>query len=163
MAELVERFALTEARASILRGLLELRAGLAEAGLEGFQWVDGSFAEDIERLDSRPPNDVDVVTFAALGGGGGQRALVEAHPALFDRRRVARELRVDHYFFDLDRGLDSDAVRQVTYWYSMWSHRRSAAWKGFVEVPLGTDDRAARLRLDELEQRYFDQLTEDDE
>ncbi|WP_414651656.1 DUF6932 family protein [Hafnia paralvei] len=31
---------------------------------EGFQWVDGSFTENIELIERRTPNDVDVVTFS---------------------------------------------------------------------------------------------------
>lgn len=45
-------------------GLLDLRAELTLAGKsDGFQWVDGSFTEDVEVQQGRTPNDVDVVTF----------------------------------------------------------------------------------------------------
>jgi hypothetical protein len=30
---------------------------------QGFQWLDGSFAEQIELLEGRPPKDIDVVSF----------------------------------------------------------------------------------------------------
>ncbi|MDA1231040.1 MAG: hypothetical protein O2856_09720 [Planctomycetota bacterium] len=30
--------------------------------MTGFQWLDGSFLEDIELGDGRPPRDLDVVT-----------------------------------------------------------------------------------------------------
>ncbi|WP_426763559.1 DUF6932 family protein [Hafnia paralvei] len=31
---------------------------------EGFQWVDGSFTENVELIERRTPNDVDVVIFS---------------------------------------------------------------------------------------------------
>jgi hypothetical protein len=27
-------------------------------------------------------------------------------------------------------------VAQSSYWYSMWSHRRNQAWKGFLQIDL---------------------------
>jgi hypothetical protein len=30
----------------------------------GFQWIDGSFVEDVEKSRGRAPGDVDIVTFA---------------------------------------------------------------------------------------------------
>lgn len=27
-------------------------------------------------------------------------------------------------------------IQRVSYWYSMWSHRRDGVWKGFVQVDL---------------------------
>jgi hypothetical protein len=45
----------------IIEGLLRLRATLRQAGLDrGFQWVNGSFTEDVETEQRRAPNDIDV-------------------------------------------------------------------------------------------------------
>ena len=64
LQQLVERFAISPARAATLRGFLDYRAALHAAGvIVGFQWVDGSFVENIEALEGRQPNDVDVMTF----------------------------------------------------------------------------------------------------
>ena len=46
--ELCEQFGTTAPRKQILEGLLRFRAVLVEAGFTGFQWLDGSFLEDIE-------------------------------------------------------------------------------------------------------------------
>ncbi|MCS5828604.1 hypothetical protein LNO09_12165 [Klebsiella variicola] len=63
----VSMFALSPARMKILKGFLDFRMSLSQAGLvEGFQWVDGSFTENIELIERRPPNDVDVVTFFSI-------------------------------------------------------------------------------------------------
>src|SRR5262245_49215124 len=65
VAEVCDRFAISPARKRILDGLLKLRAELFALGIEGFQWLDGSFVEDIEAQEGRDPGDMDVVTFVA--------------------------------------------------------------------------------------------------
>lgn len=67
LIEVVHRFGTTVERRTILGGLMRYRAALHAIGLvQGFQWLDGSFLEDVEGLESRPPNDIDVVTFFRL-------------------------------------------------------------------------------------------------
>ena len=57
-------------RREIFRGLLQYRQELAGMGLtNGFQWLSGSFTEDIELLEARQPRDVDVVTFCHRPAG----------------------------------------------------------------------------------------------
>ena len=44
--------------AHLLQGFLNYRKKLHELGLvQGVQWLDGSFVENIEVLESRAPND----------------------------------------------------------------------------------------------------------
>ena len=51
-------------RKAILGGFLDFRDRLRSEGMiQGFQWLDGSFLENIEVMESRPPKDLDVVTF----------------------------------------------------------------------------------------------------
>src|SRR5262249_47251536 len=64
--ELCQRFATTPARKQILNGFLDLRAALAALGIQGFQWLDGSFVEDLEDQAGRDPGDMDVVTLLAI-------------------------------------------------------------------------------------------------
>lgn len=63
LVKLVDRFASSNVRKEILKGYLDHRAALLNLGITGFQWLDGSFLEDIEALESRPPGDIDLVTF----------------------------------------------------------------------------------------------------
>jgi hypothetical protein len=64
-SELVRRFSFSAPRCLILDGLIRYRAELRALGfVGGFQWLDGSFVEDIEGREARPPHDIDVVTFA---------------------------------------------------------------------------------------------------
>lgn len=148
MLVLCQRLGGTPDRRIILLGLLDLRDALRGAGIiEGFQWVDGSFAEDVERLRGRPPADIDVVTFAALGDEAAQRALLVGRAGqLFDHSHVKATYHVDHYLMQTDRDrLDEGFARRVAYWASMWGHQRDTnRWKGFVSVPLQSNDELAR-------------------
>lgn len=153
MIEVVERYAFSKQRRTILRGLLALRRGLSAAGMtEGFQWLDGSFVEDVETHRSRPPADIDVVSFVPLGDAAQQRALLSRYPDFFVPAKTKKRFYVDAYYRNLDDPHDQNTVRWTAYWYSMWAHRRGdQLWKGFLEVPLsaGDDDEAMR-RLDAL-------------
>src|SRR5690606_3212200 len=64
LVDLVLRFGTSPKRREILDGLLRFREQLHNLGLvTGFQWLDGSFLEEVELLEQRPPHDIDVVTF----------------------------------------------------------------------------------------------------
>ena len=149
LAVLFDRFATSPERTAILDGLLRFRAGLHAAGItSGFQWLDGSFLEQIEALESRAPRDMDVVTFFDLPQGLGQRSLAETHGILFDRERVKAAYAMDAYFAVLGQPTDQWHVKNIAYWYSMWSHRRDGLWKGFVQVNLDpTQDSDAQAVL----------------
>ena len=100
-----------------------------DAGVtEGFQWRDGSFTEDVERREQRPPNDIDIVTFVQLPPGMTESDLDQRAPTLFAISSTGEDLakatyRVDGYFVFL-AGEFPAVIQQSTYWYSMWSHRR---------------------------------------
>ncbi len=50
----IERFAISQDRCQILHGYLSHRSELHRMGMaEGFQWLNGSFAENIELIDQR--------------------------------------------------------------------------------------------------------------
>ena len=55
----------------------------------------------------------------------------------------------DAYVVDLDGLVPSKLTTLAAYWYSMWSHRRNQAWKGYLQVELSPseDARAAALLL----------------
>lgn len=153
LPDYVLRFGGTAERRFVLDGLLRYRAALHAAGLvSGFQWLDGSFLEHVERIEGRPPNDVDVVTFYRLPPGRTQRDIFAADPYLFqDHDGVKTAYRVDAYLEDL--GMDPERLtRQSAYWYSVWSHRRNQTWKGFVQLDLAPgDDATAAATLASLD------------
>jgi hypothetical protein len=134
LAEFARIFATSWERCTILKGYLLFRSELHAVGLvDGFQWIDGSFTENVEVLESRAPGDVDVVTFVNdpndLGAG--------LAPDLLIHRWVKANRRTDHYWVELHAIDPPDLVSLSAYWYSMWSHRRNSLWKGFLEVDLG--------------------------
>ena len=147
LRQLVTRFAVSPARAAILQGFLDYRAILHTAGvIVGFQWVDGSFVENIEELERRQPNDMDVMTFCT--------APKASYGNLFGNGAAARALHIDAYFYRLDLPLTPDRVQLIAYWYSMFAHRRDGLWKGFIEVDLSPfEDPTARLTLNEQIQK----------
>jgi hypothetical protein len=134
LLDVVMRFATSPERRAILQGLLDYRAALHRMGLvSGFQWIDGSFLENIELPDSRSPRDIDVVTFLDA-----PTAFAPAPPDDDALRKTSAKARfkVDSYFVELDATPPRELALLSAYWYSVWSHRRTAEWKGFLQVDL---------------------------
>lgn len=150
LVTVVDRFATSPERCAILDGLLRYRSIWHQAGISsGFQWLDGSFLEQIETLESRPPKDMDVVTFFDLPDGDDQRSFVRNNPELFDRKKLKDDFYMDAYFSPLGGSFGVWQVKNISYWYSMWSHRRNGLWKGFVQVDIDpSQDSSARAILD---------------
>mgnify|MGYP000981938932 CR=1 FL=1 len=151
LTDFVGRFATSPERMTILDGLLKFRAKLHEVGIiSGFQWLDGSFLEQIEILESRHPRDMDVVTFFDMPPGENQLSLWQKSRSLFDQQALKEMYSIDGYFSELGQPVDALRVKIITYWYSMWSHRRDGLWKGFVQVdlnPLQDADARAILNI----------------
>jgi hypothetical protein len=144
-----DRFSTSAERRVILNGLLRFRAALHNSGItSGFQWLDGSFLEDIETLENRVPKDMDVVTFFDLPSGQNQQTLLKHNDSLFNQKYAKTSYAVDAYFVVLGQLTDKWQVKNIAYWYSMWSHRRDGLWKGFVQVDLNpAQDSDARAIL----------------
>jgi hypothetical protein len=150
-SELVGRFATTRERIDVLTGLLTYRSELAAAGiLDGFQWLDGSFAEDIETLEGRPPADIDVVTFARrptpVADLTDWTTFFVANKHLFDPNALKARLKCDAYYVDLDQAPNL-VVTTTAYWCGLFSHRRAGLWKGMPFLPLMSDDTIAGDQL----------------
>jgi len=145
----VDRFATTPERVDILDGLLRFRGDLHKLGIvSGFHWLDGSFLEQIELLENRHPRDMDVVTFFDLPAGEDQRSLAQKAERLFDQKHLKATYAIDGYFSVLGQPVDAHQVQSISYWYSMWSHRRDGLWKGFVQVDLDpSQDAISRAAL----------------
>jgi hypothetical protein len=137
LPDLIDRFASSPERIKILSGLLDFRKELHKLGLvSGFQWLDGSFLENIETLESRPPHDLDVVTFYNLPKGETQHSLLSKHTDIFSSVFLKKRFSIDGYFLSLGTPSNAQQIKSILYWYSMWSHRRDGLWKGFIQVDL---------------------------
>lgn len=144
---LVERFAVSADRRRILTGFLRYRAAMHACGLTiGTQWIDGSFMENVEALEDRSPNDVDVVTFFLTPEGLTEADIVRRDPELFRHEPVKGTYHVDAYPVGIKGTLDQ-LLQQATYWYSLWSHTRTKEWKGYVAVDLAPTEDAEALCL----------------
>jgi hypothetical protein len=153
--DLVSRFGTSSERLSLLNDLLSFRSGLHKVGLvQVFQWLDGSFLESIETLEKRSPNDIDVVTFYHLPKGESQQSFKAKYPELLRRNYNKNNYRMDAFFIDLNGGIPEKLVSDSAYWYSVWSHRRNAHWKGYLQIDLSpTDDHIARDDLNRMMNR----------
>lgn len=149
LTDLILRFATSNDRKRILDGLLRFREALHAVGLtQGFQWIDGSFLENVEATEARNPADIDVVTFYHLPASNSQETLFSANPDLFDNIATKRDFHVDAYFIELGSMSPEDLTTRVAYWYSLWAHRRDALWKGFLKIDLANvDDLTAKVNL----------------
>jgi hypothetical protein len=153
LLDLVMRFGISDERRYILNGFLNYRAALHAAGLtSGFQWVDGSFMENIELIEMRCPKDIDVVTFFEMPPGSSQADLKNAHPGLFpstsaEKTSLKAAYSVDAFVMVLSIQ-PTLLVTRSAYWYSMWSHRRNRLWKGYLQLSLHPgEDAAANAEL----------------
>jgi len=152
LLDFAQRLATSIQRIEILKGFMAHRARLIEAGIFGFQWLDGSFVEDIEATESRPPGDIDIVTFHARSADLIQQPAWEGffgtNLDLFDRSQCMPKFKVDPYYIDFTFG-PLYVVRMTSFWYGLFSHKRGAGlWKGMIEVPLdGMQDAAVSQLL----------------
>ena len=105
-SEFVARFATTPERIALLRGFLAMRQAIAGLGIrDGFQWVNGSFVEDVESLRIQPPGDIDLVTFARrpvnAGSDAAWRGIWSANPTLFVPSAAKNQFGCEAFFVDL--------------------------------------------------------------
>ncbi|MBP2304605.1 hypothetical protein GBZ48_17790 [Azospirillum melinis] len=151
------RFCTSPKRLEILKGFLRYRKSLHDIGIPGgFQWIDGSFSEDIESIEGRNPNDVDVVTFFDrphnCDTSAKWRDFFDSHIMFFDPSTSKEAFLCDAYPVDLGMA-PLKLVSTTRYWFGLFSHRRvSNIWKGMVQLPLGNAgyDQAASDYLDQV-------------
>lgn len=144
-AELCAKLGNTNERRQILLGFFQLRQALRQLGVaSGFQWLDGSFTEDAERVRGRAPRDIDVVTFFEPQIS----PLTPPDPGLIhvitNHNATKAQYHVDHIMVPLaptpDRVRDArQLVENVRYWFGLFSHRRDDdVWKGMLLLELDT-------------------------
>jgi hypothetical protein len=147
--DLCQRLGTTPERRTILAKFLDFRDRLRSAGLtNGFQWLDGSFMEDVETRESRCPRDLDVVTVYWGYDLAFQSQLVTVFPEFASPRLSKAYYSLDHYTFDA--GYDPTlTLEQTRYWILLFSHNRQGVWKGMLKIDLNTpaEDAAARQEL----------------
>lgn len=156
--DLVDTYGYTPERCEILKGFLEYRTELYKKGIvSGFQWLNGSFTTDIETLENRPPNDIDVVTFFDLPTGQTQTSFLPLVRNLFTPKSTKKLYKVDAYAMVLGQTLNYGLIQWITYWYSMWSHRKKDnIWKGYLQVPLSPLDDQEAIQILTLKEKSYE-------
>jgi len=147
--ELCQRFGKTPERRGILAKFISFRERLRSAGLtNGFQWLDGSFLEDVETRDGRAPQDLDVVTVYWGYDIPFQQKLMTSFPEVANPSLAKLNYSLDHYPFDAGFS-PTLTVEQSRYWILLFSHNRQGVWKGMLKVELNTpvEDAAAQQEL----------------
>lgn len=145
MPELVNALGTTPRRQRLLRNLLAYRALMYGHGYSaGIQFLDGSFVEDVERHSGREPGDIDVFSLLSIP----QRYVQNPATWMPDgfnfwageiQNQPLNKIRfeLDTYAVLIEDMPFVHLVKDVMYWYSLFSHQRlTFAWKGFVAVLL---------------------------
>jgi hypothetical protein len=137
-AEMCEKFATSGERINILKGFLDFRHQLTNYGLvNGFQWLDGSFLENVEIREKRAPNDLDIVTVYWGYDEAFQIQLMNDVPEFADNTLSKQNYLLDHYPFNASKS-PFVAVNYSRYWVQLFSHNRDSVWKGMLQVELNT-------------------------
>lgn len=138
--EFCQHFAMTPERIAILKGFVSFRLEFLKYGVQcGYQWIDGSFVENVEVLQSRAPHDIDVVTMFALPDISMQKVIANIFPAFVKPSLSKMLYKVDHYPC-LVNDKPFGTVEIVKYWNQLFGHNRAGIWKGMIELPLYNND-----------------------
>ena len=147
--DLCQRFGTTAERRTILGKFIDFRERLRGEGLTtGFQWLDGSFLENVETRESRPPKDLDVVTVYWGYDESFQKRLLTSFPEVASPTLSKANYSLDHY--PVDAGFSPAlTLEQTRYWILLFSHNRQGVWKGMLKIDLNTptEDSAAKREL----------------
>jgi hypothetical protein len=147
--DLCRKLGTTAERRQILEKFLDFRERLRVEGLTtGYQWLDGSFLEDVETREGRAPRDLDLVTIYWGYDAPFQAGLAARFPEFRSPALSKAGYLLDHY--PMDAGFRADLTVELTrYWSLLFSHNRSGVWKGMLKIDLDTpaEDAAARAEL----------------
>ena len=153
IVEFCQIFATSQERIEILKGLVSFRLRMIDFGIiDGFQWLDGSFTENIEKSEGRPPNDIDIVTFYKGLSDLQQKNIIINFKEFVSPLISKKVYKLDHY--PVDFGYNPlQTVEATKYWIQLFCHNRKGVWKGMVKLPLSNDkavDNAALSFLNSL-------------
>jgi hypothetical protein len=142
--ELCQEFASSRERIDILKGFLDFRDSMRQNGIiNGFQWLNGSFLENIENSDQRPPNDIDVVTFFGGLSNADLYSIQQNFPDFSGPPLAKHNFYVDNY--PVDYTYSPDATVELTrYWVQLFTHNRIGSWKGILRVEINTQNEDAQ-------------------
>ena len=145
LEEFIVKYATTNARKNLLKGYLEYRRDLKDKGISvGFQWIDGSFTENVEVLRKRPPSDIDIITFFLRPEeyieNDKWEQYVKDNMQLFNQNYLKTSYHCHSFYVDMNIH-PIFVVKNVTYLYGLFSHQRETfIWKGMLELDLAESE-----------------------
>ncbi len=150
--ELCHRFATSRQRVIILKNFIAFRKRMSSLGIvEGFQYLGGSFLQNIENEENRSPRDLDVVTFFGGLTKNEQGVILANFPEFAYSGQSKVIYLLDHYPVDYCSSPEI-TVEQTRYWIQLFTHTRSRVWKGMLRIKLdsATDDQLALAYLNSV-------------
>lgn len=129
-----QHFATSVKRISLLKSLIQFRLKMLAFGIQnGFQWIDGSFTENIEVSEKRDPNDIDIVTFYRGLSSQQENDIVHSFQEFLNPRLSKSIFNLDHY--PVDYGSTPERTVELTrYWIQLFCHNRNRVWKGMIKI-----------------------------
>ena len=152
VVELCHRFATTKKRVEISKGYISFRKEMISTGItQGFQWLDGSFLENIEISESRDPRDLDVVTFYDGVSSPNMVDIMASFPEFSSPAKSKARYNLDHYPVDFTYS-PMVTIESTRYWIQLFTHNRAEVWKGILHLSINTasDDQDALKYLNGL-------------
>lgn len=140
--EFTQHFATSPERIEILNGFLSFRKKLNQVGIiDGFQWLDGSFTENIEIREGRAPRDLDLVTLYNPSNLTLDQIeyINNSFLDFFDFDESKTNYKLDHYPFNYNLN-PLFTIDYSRYWIQLFSHNRFGIWKGIIRVELNTPE-----------------------
>jgi len=150
--EFCQHFATSKKRIEILKGFVTFRQQMTRVGIiNGFQWLDGSFLENIEVSSSRDPKDLDLVTFYSGTDSPKYTDIKQLFPEFSSPSLSKENYKLDHYVVDFTYS-PLVTIEMTRYWVQLFTHNRDGVWKGILHIPLNTNntDQDALEYLNEL-------------
>ena len=132
--EFCQHFATSPQRIVLLKSFIEFRLRMLDFKIQqGFQWIDGSFTENIEISGSRDPRDIDVVTFYMGLSTAQEKNIADSFQEFISPILSKRNYHLDHY--PVNYGFRPDITVEATrYWIQLFSHNRDRVWKGMIKI-----------------------------
>lgn len=157
LEQVIERFGYTERRCHLIGGFLDMRAELRRIGFErGFQWLAGSFLDEVERIEERDPGDIDTCSFLynpeSVQDDFELAVFLADHGHITDRKQAKKKYLCDSFLIPLQAGQlafnpESLAARMIHWIQLFGNEKQTEIVKGILQVDFETMDEDAGARM----------------
>ena len=135
-----KKFSTSNKRIQLLKGFIAFRQKMNFYKIiNGFQWINGSFTENIEMSEKRDPKDIDVVTFYSQLSFETFGNIINNFQEFLNPILSKNNFSTDHYSVDYAYSPET-TIFHTKYWVQLFTHNRNNVWKGIIQLPLNTPD-----------------------